>query len=225
VTYGDDSPPYQQLLTVTALASLAWKPLQGSRFDNEPPHIPFTVHETLEYEHKPLCDTTSSLKLVAFPSPLRRDTYEVVIYACEPAIEVPEVPKQTLATRVRHVMRRSPSPEPEPRAVLLSYWLSLPVSPDQSCGWLLKSAVPATPGLSDERLSYAGYCLDTGEHWSDWDPAGRAIVDARRRRAGTVSAPRRVVLERESEWQQMGLSSSGAVMVQKGSSIIVSYYN
>ncbi len=50
MTYGDDSPPYQQLLTVTALASLAWKPLQGSRFDNEPPHIPFTVHETLEVE-------------------------------------------------------------------------------------------------------------------------------------------------------------------------------
>ncbi|KAF7333694.1 hypothetical protein MVEN_02325600 [Mycena venus] len=201
-----------------------WKPLHKINFNNQirSTNIPLVKHERLEYENRPLCDTTAYLKLSAFPNVLHHDAYKIVIYACENQ----QIPlKQSVASRVRDLVRLGSSvQEMTPRAALLSYILSTPTLPSGQCTCLLTSVVEAAPALSSPRLSYAGYFLDAGERKERSDPAaGTAVVDARRR-AGWLGPHTRKVLNRGHGWRCMRLASSGTVIYLEGSSVVVSYY-
>ncbi|KAJ7916397.1 hypothetical protein B0H13DRAFT_1871285 [Mycena leptocephala] len=223
VTYAHSAEPYQQLLAITSFSSLDphWKSFRTSkislRHQLDSPDIPFVKHEWLKYERRPLCNATGYLTLAAFPSILHRDSYTIVLYACG---NIHRESNQSLAGRVRDLVRRG---ETEPCTVLFSYRIS-PASPSRLWNGLLTSAINATPALRARRLSYAGYCVNAGERVEIDSSAGTAVVDARPGRAGRVELHARTVLSHGSGWECMRLSSSWAVMVLKGSSIVVSYY-
>ncbi|KAJ7912701.1 hypothetical protein B0H13DRAFT_529865 [Mycena leptocephala] len=237
VTYADAAAPHQLILTITAFTSLAahWKPLYELSLDNQlhSAQIPFTVHERLQYERRPFCDIISALKLAAFASPLVRDTYKIIVHASEQYIRT--VPAQSRAARVRRILRLGPPTttlQPEARGALLSYRFALRSATshdtEKACRCLLTptSAVPAILGSVYPSLSYAGYFANNRGYSIEvgWRPDPvYEILDARTR--GLVDpTDARTVLKRESGWDCMRLSVTGAVLVRKGSSIMVLYY-
>jgi hypothetical protein len=237
VTYADAAAPHQLILTITAFTSLAahWKPLYELSLDNQlhSAQIPFTVHERLQYERRPFCDIISAHKLAAFASPLVRDTYKIIVHASEQYIRT--VPAQSRAARVRRILRLGPPTttlQPEARGALLSYRFALRSATshdtEKACRCLLTptSAVPAILGSVYPSLSYAGYFANNRGYSIEvgWRPDPvYEILDARTR--GLVDpTDARTVLKRESGWDCMRLSVTGAVLVRKGSSIMVLYY-
>lgn len=223
VTYAHSTEPYQQLLAITSFSSLDphWKSSRTSkislRHQLDSPDIPFVKHEWLKYERRPLCNTTGYLTLAAFPSILHRNAYKIVLYACG---NIRRESSQSLAGPVRDLVRRR---ETDPCAVLFSYRIS-PASSSRLWNGLLTSVISATPALRTPRLSYAGYCVNAGEGVEIDLSAVTAVMDARPGRAGRVELHARTVLSHEPGWECMRLSSSGALMVLKGSSIFVSDY-
>jgi hypothetical protein len=236
VIYAGAAAPHQLILAITAFTSLAahWRPLHELSLDNQLrlAQIPFTAHERLEYKRQPFCDDTSSLKLAAFASPLQCDTYKIIIYASERYIRA--VSTQSLAARMRRILRLGPPTttlKPETRGALLSYRFALrsTTSPDtkNTCRCLLTptSAVCAVFGCGYPSLSYAGYFAYVRGYWVGWRPDPvLEIVDVRLRELADSNYSR-IVLKRESGWDCMRLSVTGAVLVRKGSSIMVLYYD
>ncbi|KAJ7894582.1 hypothetical protein B0H13DRAFT_2036088 [Mycena leptocephala] len=141
-------------MAVTILESLNsyWRPLEGTvSFKNQlrAQHIPFVVHETLQHENRPLSHVTMYLKLCAFASPLHRQTYKILVYA-HPHPNWFYAQKESLGAKVRRIIRLGRwNPAYTLQAVLLSYTLSLPSSPDSPCHWRRIAAVR----YPDERKS------------------------------------------------------------------------
>ncbi|KAJ6562040.1 hypothetical protein B0H19DRAFT_1143386 [Mycena capillaripes] len=212
LTHGAIGPPNQQLLAIMSFDSLVpyWNPLREFDFNNQltPGKMSCAVYERLEYEGRPLCGITTHLSLAVFQSPLHRDSYKIVLYACE-------------NKKPQKVLMRLQPPMAEPRAVLLSYRFSPPMHPGEKCGWYWTSAVPAVPILLAPPISYASYCLQDTADGLTWSPE---VLDVRCKRAGAVSGDMRTVLTQPREWACMLLSSSGAVIAVVNNCIMVAYY-
>jgi hypothetical protein len=219
VTYEENVPPHQQLLSITSFTSLDtyWKPIRRIAYFLADTPFQAHVHERLEFDKRPLLKI-SDPKLLAFPSPLHRDTFRIVIYVTGSGIL--ETSKGSLAEEARKSMGlRFPTDSSE-GAALISYRLSLTKCPETLYTCVQTSAVPAPDQLRAPQSSYAGYCLRP----TVLPVLGTAIVDARHRRAGKVFAHKRTVLTRNLGQKFMYLSCSGAVVVVEGSSVTVSYY-
>ncbi|KAJ7817560.1 hypothetical protein B0H13DRAFT_2379595 [Mycena leptocephala] len=147
VTYRDNTPPHELLLTVTEISSLSthWKPLQEFSLSNPLPStdIRTLVHIKLEYNGRPLGDT--DVYLSALPSALHRDGHDIVVFVEQ--TEGPRPSRIPLSSPMRHVAASTATTlplAPADHRGLISYRLISSDPPGGLCGWRLVSAVPVT---------------------------------------------------------------------------------
>ncbi|KAJ7124643.1 hypothetical protein C8R43DRAFT_958696 [Mycena crocata] len=164
----------------TAFAAF-WRPVSGlSWWDRvHPRDLTAFATEYPEFNKIPLGNECQSIELRALASPLCRNTYHVVLYAVDYAVDyVPGRHKRTMSSIIRTALTRKPPIQPASveRCLLFSYRFDVSARPV----WQFMSSEPAQLYVDGGSVSFARYCLQ-----SSLFPK---VIDARaqRERAGGV---------------------------------------